>query len=100
MIPRSLAFSLLALVIALPSCSSNRIDVKHPTVAQMDQLDVQWGLPPRQNKGGAKRLMPTPESLNLPPSLDAATAPMAPQTLPTTVAPAPVAPVSTTPVTR
>lgn len=63
----------------LCSCATDA-DVKHPTVAQQDQLDVQWGLPPRQSKGGAKRLYATPENINLPPSTGGAgaTAPAAP----------------------
>jgi hypothetical protein len=30
-------------------------DSRYPTVAQQDQLDVQWGLPPRKAKGAPKR---------------------------------------------
>lgn len=75
----------------LCSCTTEA-DVKHPTVAQQDQLDVQWGLPPRQSKGGAKRLYATPENINLPPSAPEAAAGTPPATLPTTPVPAGSAP--------
>jgi len=68
----------------LSSCTT-AVDVKHPTVAQQDQMDVQWGLAPRQPKGGAKRLYAAPDNGGLIPP-DAAQ-PGAPQTLPTTPAP-------------
>ncbi|MBL9115179.1 MAG: hypothetical protein JNJ83_09225 [Verrucomicrobiaceae bacterium] len=44
-----------AFCFCLVSCDS--FDVKHPTVSQMDELDVQWGLSRRVPKGGAKRLL-------------------------------------------
>lgn len=31
------------------------IAAEFPTVSQMDQLDVQWGLPPRKSRGGPRR---------------------------------------------
>ena len=89
---RSLALTLLALITLLSSCDTGRSDVKHPTIAEQDQMDVQWGLTPRQTKGGAKRLMPTVENMNLPPNQPvSAPATMAPQTLPSATAPAPAA---------
>ena len=48
---------LLALTIAalgLVSCDTPA-DVKYPTVQQLDDLDVQWGLPRRVSKGGPSR---------------------------------------------
>lgn len=73
--------SLLA-AIQLSSCTT-AVDVKHPTVEQQDQLDVQWGLPPRQSKGGAKRLYAAPDGA------PAAQPGAAPQSLPVTPPPAP-----------
>ncbi len=49
--------SLLALpLLAFVSCSSGgRADATNPTVAEMDQLDVQWGLPQRKSRGAPRR---------------------------------------------
>lgn len=50
---RLYAFSVLVLVsAAITSCSSSStpIAATNPTVAQMDELDVQWGLPRRVPK--------------------------------------------------
>lgn len=45
-------FSLLPLA----GCSSGaKVDVRHPTVQQMDDLDVQWGLPKRKPRGAPSR---------------------------------------------
>jgi hypothetical protein len=51
---------------SLTSCESGKIDVRNPTADQLDALDVQWGLPKRQPKGGAKRMLPSPEAMNMP----------------------------------
>jgi hypothetical protein len=41
---------------ALISCESpGNVDVKYPTVQQMDALDVQWGLPKRKSRGTPSR---------------------------------------------
>lgn len=43
-------------VLSLSSCGlGNRVDVTNPTIAEMDALDVQWGLTPRKSKGGPRR---------------------------------------------
>lgn len=45
-----------AFVLGLSSCgSTGSIDVENPTVSQMDQMDVQWGLSPRRSRGAPKR---------------------------------------------
>jgi len=77
-----LTLGVVLATVQLSSCTT-AVDVKHPTVAQQDQLDVQWGLAPRQSKGGAKRLYAAPDGL---PAQDPAQS-GAPQTLPTTPAP-------------
>jgi hypothetical protein len=71
------AILLIISALSLSSCQSGRIDVKHPTADQLDALDVQWGLPKRQPKGGAKRLLPSPEAMNLPATVPAALDPLA-----------------------
>lgn len=68
--------TIAALSSTLCSCGSFRADVTNPTVAQMDALDVQWGLTPRRPKGGARN------NNNAQP---------APAPAPTAVAPAPAA---------
>ena len=44
-------------LLSLNSCSlgGGKVDVVNPTVAEMDALDVQWGLEPRKSKGGPRR---------------------------------------------
>lgn len=40
----------------IPSCQfGESADALNPTVAEMDSLDVQWGLQPRKSKGGPRR---------------------------------------------
>jgi hypothetical protein len=48
-----LSFVLIASC-ALVSCGHNA-DLKYPTVAQADDMDVQWGLPKRKARGGPKQ---------------------------------------------
>lgn len=36
--------------------SSGPVDASNPTVAELDRLDVQWGLEPRKAKGAPKRM--------------------------------------------
>jgi hypothetical protein len=76
-----LALGIPLIAIQLSSCAGT-VDVKHPTVAQQDQLDVQWGLPPRQVKGGAKRLYATPDGQSAT-AVETAPEPAAPAALPT-----------------
>lgn len=41
----------------LTSCQfGEQADAVNPTVAQMDALDVRWGLPPRKAKSGPRRV--------------------------------------------
>ena len=48
----------LLLQASLSSCFFNRekADATYPTVAEMDALDLQWGLPKRKTKGGPRRM--------------------------------------------
>jgi hypothetical protein len=74
----------------LPSCGSGpgRVDARNPTISQMDDLDVQWGLPRRTSRGTPKRLYPTLPGESAP----AAEAPSAaPATIPPAASPAPAA---------
>lgn len=42
--------------LTLASCeSTGRVDASYPTVAELDRLDTQWGLPPRASRGAPKR---------------------------------------------
>jgi hypothetical protein len=52
--------AILALTL-LPNCGSGpgHIDARNPSISQMDELDVQWGLPRRTSRGTPKRLYPT-----------------------------------------
>ena len=51
------ALASAALLVNLTSCQlgGGRVEVTNPTVAEMDALDVQWGLPPRKSRGGPRR---------------------------------------------
>lgn len=43
-------------VLILASCQgSGRVDASYPTVTELDSLDAQWGLSPRQSRGAPKR---------------------------------------------
>ena len=46
----------------LSSCGTSG-DVVNPTIGQMDKLDTQWGLPPRQSKGTNPRRLAAPQEL-------------------------------------
>lgn len=52
-----LASILAPAALSLTSCGTGggRPDVVNPTVSQMDELDVQWGLPKRTGRGGPRR---------------------------------------------
>lgn len=42
--------------ITLASCGTGgRVDASYPTVAELDRLDTQWGLPARTSRGAPKR---------------------------------------------
>jgi hypothetical protein len=42
--------------LSMAACSSTGpVDVRYPTVQQMDDLDVQWGLPKRKPRGTPSR---------------------------------------------
>ncbi len=45
----------LPLLVFAASCSSGRVDATNPTVAEMDRLDVQWGLTQRKSRGAPRR---------------------------------------------
>lgn len=84
--------AILALVF-LPSCGSGpgHVDARNPTISQMDNLDVQWGLPRRTTRGTPKRLYPTLPGESTPAS-DGAVAPTLPPAQPAAAAsPAPAA---------
>lgn len=49
-----LLLALLTATLGLASCDTPA-NVKYPTVQQLDDLDVQWGLPRRVSKGGPSR---------------------------------------------
>ncbi|MCA1963275.1 MAG: hypothetical protein LDL31_04960 [Prosthecobacter sp.] len=53
-------FPLLACAFSISLLSScqfgEQADAVNPTVAEMDALDVRWGLPPRKSKGGPRRV--------------------------------------------
>ena len=43
-------------MLSLTSCGTgSKVDLKYPTVKQMDEMDVQWGLPRRQSRGTPTR---------------------------------------------
>lgn len=45
-----------AALLSFASCSGfSRVDATNPTVAELDSLDVQWGLQPRKSRGAPKR---------------------------------------------
>ena len=58
------ALGLLSLL--LPSCASSKVDATTPTISQMDKLDTQWGLPPRQSKGTPHKHAPSASAQNTP----------------------------------
>jgi hypothetical protein len=96
--------TILALTL-LPSCGTGpgRIDARNPSISQMDELDVQWGLPRRTSRGTPKRLYPTlPGETAVGASASAAPLSASPSAAPTTTsAPAatvqPQAPVTVDP---
>ena len=55
-VPRFAFLTTVLAACALSSCSSSGpVDVRYPTVQQMDDLDVQWGLPRRKSRGTPTR---------------------------------------------
>lgn len=70
------AFSLLS----LSSCNfTGKADAVNPTVAELDRLDVQWGLEPRKSKGGPRRVYQYVDNGASTPASAAAPAPAAPE---------------------
>ena len=75
----------VAMLSSLTSCQfgGGKVEAVNPTVAELDALDVQWGLPPRKSRGGPRRTFqfvePSPGSAapasNAPASAPAATVP-------------------------
>ena len=75
----------VAMFSSLTSCQfgGGQVEAVNPTVAELDALDVQWGLPPRKSRGGPRRTFqfvePSPGSAspasNAPASAPAATVP-------------------------
>ena len=80
----------------LSSCGTSG-DVVNPTINQMDKLDVQWGLAPRQSKGTPRKTLapqeqysPAPAGTSYAPPTSYAPAPApAPVTVPASQ-PAPI----------
>lgn len=71
--------ALLALFSAFMSSCGTTGDVVNPTISEMDKLDTQWGLPPRQPRGVSPRKNSAPqELLNTAPAYTPAPAPSAP----------------------
>ena len=53
-VQRLSALAALALMSSLTSCQNSARPVAvNPTIQQMDALDVQWGLPKRQQRGSS-----------------------------------------------
>ena len=108
----SLLRSLLLLACAssllgLSSCTlSGSADAVNPTVAELDRLDVQWGLEARKSKGGPRRVYQYADSGDAPSAAAPApnvTTPPARETVnaapPPTIAPEPpAAPAPSVPV--
>ena len=91
--------AILALVF-LPSCGSGpgRVDARNPTISQMDDLDVQWGLPRRTSRGTPRRLYPTLPGESAPVATALSAAPAQSQTAASPAAPVqPQAPVTVDP---
>lgn len=49
------AMFIISTLCGLASCSSGKVDVRYPTAQQLDDLDVQWGLPRRVSRGNPSR---------------------------------------------
>lgn len=72
------ALGLLGLL--LSSCGTpNGVDAVNPTISQMDKLDTQWGLPPRQSKGTPHKYVPSSAASNTTPPASNYIAPPAPE---------------------
>jgi len=58
----SAATACAASLCLLSSCETGggKIEAVNPTVAEMDQLDVQWGLQPRRARGNPRRSYAAP----------------------------------------
>ncbi len=51
-------------LLGLVACGSGNVDVRYPTVQQLDDLDVQWGLPRRASRGNPSRTYSAPQSFS------------------------------------
>jgi len=86
-----------AIAVAAPlfitSCGigSGAISAQYPTVAEMDRLDTQWGLPPRKSRGGPRRSYQVPSGAAQPAAGATAPLDLVPPARETTNAPAPAA---------
>jgi hypothetical protein len=62
------ALACAVMLVNLTSCQfgGGRVEATNPTVAEMDALDVQWGLPPRKSRGGPRRSYQFVEPTNAP----------------------------------
>ena len=78
-VQRLSALAALALMSSLTSCQNAARPVAvNPTIQQMDALDVQWGLPKRQQRGSTgPRRFGSPDAGSATSSAPAATAPVA-----------------------
>lgn len=84
----TLTIASLFVTAALTSCGTGKVDVRYPTVQQLDDLDVQWGLSRRVPRGGPSRTYSyDPSASTAGTRSNLAVPPNAPQTPPAASAP-------------